>query len=144
MNKYPNFHPFLAYSASAGSGKTFALSVRYVSLLFMGEMPSSILAATFTNKAAGEMSLRLREHSRELEQNSADPRFSMFVAALDSLNILTIDGFCSKLVKEGFFSEVHSQFEIIDSFAYKKKIENLFARWNDQYSGERKYTYNSK
>jgi len=38
------FKPFLAYSASAGSGKTFALSVRYIALLFMGEAPSSILA----------------------------------------------------------------------------------------------------
>ncbi len=51
----PNFTQHLAYSASAGSGKTFALSVRYISLLFMGEAPSSILAATFTNKAAAEM-----------------------------------------------------------------------------------------
>jgi len=51
MSNNPNFKPYLAYSASAGSGKTFALSVRYISLLFMGESPSSILAATFTNKA---------------------------------------------------------------------------------------------
>lgn len=50
-----SFKPFLAYSASAGSGKTFALAVRYISLLFMGESPGSILAATFTNKAASEM-----------------------------------------------------------------------------------------
>jgi len=69
MNKHPNFQPFLAYSASAGSGKTFALSVRYVSLLFMGEMPSSILAATFTNKAAAEMRQRVVDSLRELQNN---------------------------------------------------------------------------
>ncbi len=69
MNKHPNFQPFLAYSASAGSGKTFALSVRYVSLLFMGEMPSSILAATFTNKAAAEMRQRVVDSLRELHNN---------------------------------------------------------------------------
>ncbi len=51
--------PYLAYSASAGSGKTFALSVRYVALLFLGEEPSTILAATFTNKAAAEMKQRV-------------------------------------------------------------------------------------
>jgi len=45
-----SFKPFLAYSASAGSGKTFALSVRYISLLFMGETPGSILAATLPIK----------------------------------------------------------------------------------------------
>ena len=59
-----SFKPFLAYSASAGSGKTFALSVRYISLLFMGESPSSILAATFTNKAAAEMRQRVVDSLR--------------------------------------------------------------------------------
>jgi len=61
-----SFKPFLAYSASAGSGKTFALSVRYISLLFMGESPNSILAATFTNKAAAEMRQRVVDSLRGL------------------------------------------------------------------------------
>lgn len=61
-----SFKPYLAYSASAGSGKTFALSVRYISLLFMGESPSSILAATFTNKAAAEMCQRVVDSLRHL------------------------------------------------------------------------------
>ena len=65
-----NFKPFLAYSASAGSGKTFALSVRYISLLFMGESPSSILAATFTNKAAAEMRQRVVDSLRGLADKS--------------------------------------------------------------------------
>jgi exodeoxyribonuclease V beta subunit len=68
-----SFKPFLAYSASAGSGKTFALSVRYISLLFMGEPSSSILAATFTNKAAAEMRQRVVDSLRGLddEKNQA-------------------------------------------------------------------------
>ncbi len=66
-----SFKPFLAYSASAGSGKTFALSVRYISLLFMGEAPSSILAATFTNKAAAEMRQRVVDSLRNLGENEA-------------------------------------------------------------------------
>ena len=66
MNNNPNFTPHLAYSASAGSGKTFALSVRYISLLFMEESPSSILAATFTNKAAAEMRQRVVDSLRGL------------------------------------------------------------------------------
>ena len=65
------FKPFLAYSASAGSGKTFALSVRYISLLFMRESPSSILAATFTNKAAAEMRQRVVDSLRHLGENEA-------------------------------------------------------------------------
>ncbi len=71
MSNNPNFKPHLAYSASAGSGKTFALSVRYISLLFMGESPSSILAATFTNKAAAEMRQRVVDSLRSLGANEA-------------------------------------------------------------------------
>ncbi|MEA3418720.1 MAG: RecB-like helicase [Campylobacterota bacterium] len=66
-----SFKPFLAYSASAGSGKTFALSVRYISLLFMGESPGSILAATFTNKAAAEMRQRVINSLRNVEGDKA-------------------------------------------------------------------------
>jgi exodeoxyribonuclease V beta subunit len=58
MSKFINN---LAYEASAGSGKTFMLVVRYLSLLFRGAEPSKILALTFTNKAASEMSERIVE-----------------------------------------------------------------------------------
>jgi len=61
-----------AYSASAGSGKTFALSVRYISLLFMGEEPSNILAATFTNKAASEMKQRVVSLLIHIEDKPAE------------------------------------------------------------------------
>lgn len=50
---------FLALKASAGSGKTFALTVRYISLLLLEVNPTSILTLTFTNKAALEMSQRI-------------------------------------------------------------------------------------
>ncbi|CAN5683045.1 hypothetical protein BH23GEM11_BH23GEM11_01490 [soil metagenome] len=41
--------------ASAGSGKTYQLSSRLVGLLAAGAPPESILASTFTRKAAGEI-----------------------------------------------------------------------------------------
>ncbi len=57
----------LAYEASAGSGKTFMLVVRYLSLLYKGATPSKILALTFTNKAAYEMQERIVLTLEELE-----------------------------------------------------------------------------
>ncbi len=58
----------LAYAASAGSGKTFMLVVRYLSLLFKGAEPSKILALTFTNKAATEMQERVIQTLEELHE----------------------------------------------------------------------------
>ena len=41
--------------ASAGSGKTFQLSGHFLQQLFLGHAPETILATTFTRKAAGEI-----------------------------------------------------------------------------------------
>ena len=41
--------------ASAGTGKTFRLSNRYIQLLASGAKCETILAATFTRKGAGEI-----------------------------------------------------------------------------------------
>ena len=47
--------PNLAIMASAGTGKTFSLAMRYISLLQLGAKPEEIVAMTFSNKAAGEI-----------------------------------------------------------------------------------------
>lgn len=62
------FERNLCYEASAGSGKTFMLVVRYLSLLFQGADASKILALTFTNKAASEMSQRIVETLQDLHK----------------------------------------------------------------------------
>jgi ATP-dependent exoDNAse (exonuclease V) beta subunit len=47
--------------ASAGSGKTFALTNRYLRLVAAGVSGDSILATTFTRKAAGEILDRIMQ-----------------------------------------------------------------------------------
>jgi ATP-dependent helicase/nuclease subunit A len=45
--------------ASAGTGKTFQLSNRYILLILAGTSPEQLLATTFTRKAAGEILSRI-------------------------------------------------------------------------------------
>ena len=52
--------------ASAGTGKTWQLVARLTRLLLHGAPLDSILAITFTRKAAGEMQQRLNQRLREL------------------------------------------------------------------------------
>ncbi len=140
-----SFRPFLAYSASAGSGKTFALSARYVSLLFMGESPRNILAATFTNKAASEMRMRviqsLKGFTRQengafadavIEQTGLD-RATLFAKQPEVLErflrssnyIVTLDSFFSSILRSAslelglepdFIAREKGSDEVEDSF----------------------------
>ena len=67
-----NFPEIIVVEASAGSGKTFALAFRYISLLFYLRRISgrcridTILAITFTNKAMCEMRGRILEYLKSI------------------------------------------------------------------------------
>lgn len=67
---------YLALKASAGSGKTFALSLRFLYLLFCGANPNEILTLTFTNKASAEMKHRIYDNLAKL---CADIRANAFL-----------------------------------------------------------------
>lgn len=60
--------------ASAGSGKTFELSNRYLRLVLSGVKTESILAATFTRKAAGEIQDRILSR---LGEGACDPESAL-------------------------------------------------------------------
>jgi len=113
------FYQSLAYEASAGSGKTFALVIRYISLLYLGAKPHNILALTFTNKAANEMKVRIstvlselhtpkRQAEREAiaqtleisEEEILKHRETIYQAYLkDELKISTIDKFFAQVLR---------------------------------------------
>ena len=77
MKKKPN-SSFLIYDASAGSGKTYSLVRYYLQEVLKTNNPEkyqSILAITFTNKAAQEMKMRVLKHLEEFssEQILVEP-----------------------------------------------------------------------
>ena len=109
---------YLALKASAGSGKTFALTVRYISLLLLGAKPNEILTLTFTNKAANEMSERIYKTLLTLGDNEAylnaiveqsslskedilgKKNFLVKSFSSATLSIFTIDKFVNKILRE--------------------------------------------
>ncbi len=61
------------YQASAGSGKTFQLTVEYLKIILKNPFSyKNILAVTFTNKATAEMKSRIISVLYKLSQNNAD------------------------------------------------------------------------
>lgn len=61
----PRRIPHRAIQASAGSGKTYRLAHRYIRLLAEGVAPDTIVALTFSRKAAGEILTDVVKYLRE-------------------------------------------------------------------------------
>ncbi len=84
----------VAVLAAAGSGKTRVLIETYLKYAIDQKIPlSSIVAMTFTKKAADEMKSRLAKRFAELN------RFDL-LDQLDGAQISTIHSFCLRLLKE--------------------------------------------
>ncbi len=96
----------LVVEAAAGTGKTTMLVSRILALLTTGTSTlGRIVAVTFTEKAAGEMKLRLRaeiERARESKATSAEARarLDLALSELETARIGTIHGFCADLLRE--------------------------------------------
>ncbi len=114
----------LVIRASAGTGKTFQLANRYLSLL-RSSSPDKILASTFTRKAAGEITDRilLRLAKAALKEDEFEslrlftgvPRLTQleclhlikeFTSNLHRTRISTLDGFFARLAGS-FALELH-------------------------------------
>jgi len=122
---------FVALKASAGSGKTFALTVRYISLLLLDANPTQILTLTFTNKAATLMMDRIYETIQTLGEDKAileavveqtqlpvktilEKKQNLIDKFITSeLSIFTIDKFVNKILRQfSGYVNISDDFEI--------------------------------
>ncbi len=111
-----NFNRFEIIEALAGSGKTYKLAMRYIRLLAMGANPDSILATTFSKKAAGEIRDRvigllasamtseaakqeLLQSVPELSETEIPQALRLLTSNLHRLRIGTIDSFFVRTAK---------------------------------------------
>ena len=107
------------YRASAGSGKTYRLTLEYLKLLFSAkerEAYRHILAVTFTNKATGEMKRRIIQELFVLAHGVRSSDYFKELASFTGFNESDLQG----KAKEILFSLLHdfSSFSIdtIDRF----------------------------
>lgn len=101
--------------AGAGSGKTAVMAGRIAAMLAEGVAPKSIAAVTFTELAASELLIRVRDFVSDLVGGSiptelriafpdglSDAHRANLVAAsaaIDEITCSTIHGFCQRLIK---------------------------------------------
>ena len=96
-------------SASAGSGKTFVMINRLVSLIVGGADVREVLAVTYTRKAAAQMREKLRSALvravGETRDEGARARLKAQIAALPLADICTMHVFCARLIRTYFYVE---------------------------------------
>jgi len=124
--------------ASAGTGKTTTLIQRILWMLKEGGRTlSQIAAMTFTEKAAGEMKVRLREaldEAVEHEENS-EWRQALVQAQreLESAEVSTIHSFCAGLLREQpVAAGVDPDFAATDATRAESLLAESFATWLDR------------
>jgi ATP-dependent helicase/nuclease subunit A len=128
----------LIVEAAAGTGKTTALVGRIVSILRAGRTGlDKIVAVTFTEKAAGEMKLRLRAELDKARHESTDTgernNLSLALQALEIAHINTIHGFCADLLRERPVSAgLDPAFEVLDEAGADALLRDAFRSWFEQ------------
>jgi ATP-dependent helicase/nuclease subunit A len=127
----------LIIEAAAGTGKTTELVNRIIAVIASGRARlATIVAVTFTEKAAGELKLRLREEierARHDEKSFTDPQRKHLLDSLPELEearIGTIHSFCADLLRERpVEARVDPAFEVAPEDVAATLFESAFERW---------------
>jgi ATP-dependent exoDNAse (exonuclease V) beta subunit len=120
--------------AAAGTGKTTALVGRIVGLILTGAGTlDRIVAVTFTEKAAGEMKLRLRteiEKVRPIAASEERDRLDRALEELELARIGTIHAFCGDLLHERpIEAGIDPLFEVASEDEAETLADAAFENW---------------
>ncbi|MBL8953422.1 MAG: UvrD-helicase domain-containing protein [Myxococcaceae bacterium] len=125
----------LVVEAAAGTGKTTALVGRIVAIVRAGKATlKQIIAVTFTEKAAGEMKLRLRGELEKSRQSSTSPeeklRLETALEELEVARIGTIHALCADLLREHpIEARVDPLFEVSKEPESQALLDAAFDAW---------------
>ncbi|WP_298209132.1 UvrD-helicase domain-containing protein [Ferrimicrobium sp.] len=118
----------VAISAGAGTGKTQTMAARYLAHVEAGLHPLSIVAVTFTVRAAAELRHRILIQMRE-RYRANDPR----VLEVEVAPIGTIDSLCQHICTEfPIESELDFDFEVVDETSYRQLLSLEMPRLLEQ------------
>ena len=115
----------IVYRASAGSGKTYTLALKYISLALKSGSKgfTHVLAVTFTNKATGEMKDRILEKLYGLSRG-LDANFLKDVKEITDLSEQEIQRKSTEMLCYIMNDFDHFRVETIDSF-FQSLLTNL-------------------
>ncbi len=125
----------MVVEAAAGTGKTSELVHRMVAVLAEGRAEvEEIVAVTFTEKAAGELALRLRsgiEKARRAAQDDTERgNLERALAHLEEARISTIHGFCADLLRERpVEAGVDPAFRVMTEAEAERRYGEAFGRY---------------
>jgi ATP-dependent helicase/nuclease subunit A len=125
----------LVVEAAAGTGKTTALVRRILRILATGRAQvSHVVAVTFTEKAAGELKLRLREALERERIVASEPevrtRLDAALGSLEEAHVNTIHGFCAELLRERpVEAGVDPLFTVLTEAQSQRLFDEAFGGW---------------
>jgi ATP-dependent exoDNAse (exonuclease V) beta subunit len=129
----------MVVEAAAGTGKTTALVGRIVRLIETGRARiAGIVAVTFSEKAAGELKLRLREElerarARNAVGTEASERLAAAVYDFEEAHVSTIHGFCAELLRERpVEAGVDPSFTVLTEAQASRLFDEAFDGWFHQ------------
>ena len=121
--------------AAAGTGKTTVLVTRIINLIKAGEARlEEIVAITFTEKAAAELKVKLRQELERALPNGANSdeyqRISEAISDLERMQVTTIHSFCASLLRERpVEAGLDPNFEVADDLTSSIVQAEVWEEW---------------